>query len=55
VTTQKPIFGDRDKTLHDTVSDLSLERRNGYAWYSGGTQKAIDGYATWSKANNMVK
>jgi PelA/Pel-15E family pectate lyase len=51
VTTQKPIFGDRDKTLHDTVSELSLERRNGYAWYSGGAQKAIDTYATWSKAN----
>lgn len=55
VTTQKPIFGDRDKTLHDTVNELSLERRNGYAWYSGGTQKAIDGYTEWSKANNMVK
>ena len=47
VTTQKPIFGDRDKTLHDNVNDLSLERRNGYAWYSSGAQKAIDDYATW--------
>ena len=54
VTTQKPIFGDRDKTLHDTVNELSLERRNGYAWYSGAEQKVIDAYAAWSKANGVA-
>ena len=48
VTTQKPIFGDRDKTLHDDVNDLSEERRNGYAWYAAGEQQAIDRYAAWS-------
>src|SRR6266702_2480394 len=47
VATQKPIFGDRDKTLHDNVNDLSLERRNGYAWYSNGAQHTIDDYAAW--------
>jgi PelA/Pel-15E family pectate lyase len=52
VTTQKPIFGDRDKTLHDDVNELSLERRNGYAWYSAGEQKTIDTYATWSKSSH---
>ncbi len=46
---QKPIFGDRDKTLHDDVNDLSLERRNGYSWWSGGEQSTIDKYAEWSK------
>jgi PelA/Pel-15E family pectate lyase len=50
ITTGKPIFGDRDKTIHDDVSELSLERRNGYAWYSAGPQRAIDVYATWSKS-----
>ena len=55
VTTQKPIFGDRDKTLHDDVNDLSLERRNGYAWYSGGEQKAIDDYAQWSKTHKPIE
>ena len=53
VTTEKPIFGDRDKTLHDSVNELSLERRNGYAWYSNGAQKAIDGYAAWAKTNGV--
>jgi PelA/Pel-15E family pectate lyase len=51
IPAQKPIFGDRDKTLHDDVNELSLERRNGYAWYSAGEQKTIDDYATWSKAH----
>ena len=50
ITTNQPIFGDRDKTIHDNVSELSLERRNGYAWYSAGPQQALNAYATWSKA-----
>jgi PelA/Pel-15E family pectate lyase len=49
ISTGAPVFGDRDKTIHDDVSELSLERRNGYAWYSAGPQQALDAYATWSK------
>jgi PelA/Pel-15E family pectate lyase len=49
ISTGQPVFGDRDKTIHDDVSELSLERRNGYAWYSAGPQQALDTYATWSK------
>ena len=52
VTTQKPIFGDRDKSLHDTVNELSPERRNGYQWYGNGPQHALDLYAEWSKAHH---
>jgi len=33
IETGKPVFGDRDKSIHDDVSEISLERRNGYAWY----------------------
>ncbi len=53
IPAQKPLFGDRDKTLHDDVNDLSLERRNGYAWFSNGEQKTIDDYAAWAKANGV--
>ncbi len=49
ISTGLPVFGDRDKTIHDDVSELSLERRNGYAWYSAGPQQALDAYGTWSK------
>ena len=47
VETGKPVFGDRDKTIHDTVDDLSTERRNGYAWYSAGPKSALDAYEVW--------
>ncbi|GAC1426022.1 MAG: pectate lyase [Acidobacteriaceae bacterium] len=47
ISTGKPIFGDRDKTIHDTVTELSSERRNGYAWYSSSPQSALNAYARW--------
>jgi hypothetical protein len=47
LTTGKPIFGDRDKTIHDDVMELSLERRNGYAWYSDGPKHTLVMYAGW--------
>jgi PelA/Pel-15E family pectate lyase len=49
IETNMPIFGDRDKTIHDDVKEISKERRNGYAWYSPEAQKALDRFATWSQ------
>jgi len=46
-----PIFGDRDKTIHDDVNELTLERRNGYAWFGIGPQQALDAYAAWSQSH----
>jgi len=47
IATGKPVFGDRDKTIHDKVDELTVERINGYAWYSGGAKGALDAYAEW--------
>lgn len=44
-----PIFGDRDKTIHDDVNELTLERRNGYSWFNTSPKKALDAYAVWKK------
>ncbi len=49
--TNQPIFGDRDRTIHDDVTDLSAERRNGYAWYNNSPQKTLDLYAKWEAAH----
>jgi PelA/Pel-15E family pectate lyase len=54
MTTELPIFGDRDKTIHNDVNELSLERRNGYQWFGTGPQKALDAYAIWSKDNLKI-
>ena len=51
LTTGKPIFGDRDKTIHDDVMELSVERRNGYAWYGSGPEKTLKAYAAWKSAH----
>jgi PelA/Pel-15E family pectate lyase len=49
----RPEFGDRDKTIHDEVGELTLERRNGYNWYSSDPQKALTAYAAWSSAHPL--
>lgn len=48
VGTDRPLFGDRDKTIHDTVDEISRERRDGYSWYTPAPQQALDRYAEWS-------
>ena len=51
LTTGKPIFGDRDLTIHDDVFELSAERLNGYSWYNTSSQKALDAYAKWAQVH----
>ena len=48
IDTDRPIFVDCDKTIHDNVADLFLEQRNGYAWYSARPQKALDRFSQWN-------
>lgn len=45
----RPIFGDRDRSIHDDVNELSLERRKGYAWYGTRPAEALAVYADWSR------
>jgi PelA/Pel-15E family pectate lyase len=51
IGSDRPIFGDRDKTIHDTVSEISKERRNGYSWFNDTPKRALDHYARWSAAH----
>lgn len=55
IGTDIPIFGDRDKSIHDDVSDLSRERRNGYAWFGAAPQRALDLYQTWAQQHPESK
>ena len=49
IGTDRPIFGDRDKTIHDKVDDISLERRRGYGWYRDAGASALQVYAKWAR------
>ncbi len=51
IGTDMPIFGDRDKSIHDDVMDISLERRNGYDWYNSEGVEMLTQYAEWEKVN----
>lgn len=49
----RPVFADRDKTIHDDVEELSRERRRGYSWYNSGPGEALDRYAQWSSSHPL--
>jgi PelA/Pel-15E family pectate lyase len=51
IGTDKPIFGDRDKTIHDDVNDLSPERRNGYSWFNTEGLAVLNAYKTWAQSH----
>jgi PelA/Pel-15E family pectate lyase len=55
IGTDRPIFGDRDKSIHDDVNEISLERRNGYSWYNAAPQAALDRYAAWAASHPLPK
>lgn len=44
-----PIFGDRDRSIQDDVNAVSLERRNGYSWFSGTGVGVSSAYVKWSR------
>lgn len=49
VGTNRPLFGDRDKTIHDRIDEISSERRAGYAWFTGNPAEIIKDYAQWRR------
>lgn len=49
--TLKPVFGNRTKTLHDTIDDVEPERRRGYAWFGTGPQNALNKFNNWKAKN----
>ncbi|MCG2583749.1 pectate lyase [Massilia sp. TS11] len=44
----RPVFGDRDRSIHDQVNEISRERRNGYGWYGTGPARTLEAYALWA-------
>jgi PelA/Pel-15E family pectate lyase len=49
IASGKPVFGDRDRSIHDDVNDLIPERRNGYAWFNTAPLKVAQAYDRWAK------
>jgi PelA/Pel-15E family pectate lyase len=49
IGTDRPIFGDRDKTIHDDVNEISRERRQGYSWFRDTPKRVLEHYTKWAK------
>lgn len=45
--TGKPLFCDRNSKYLYALADVSIERRNGYAWYTYAPQQVLDKYSKW--------
>ena len=48
IGTDRPIYGDRDKTIHDDISEISKERRNGYGWFRDTPKRLLEHFPRWS-------
>ena len=47
--TNTPIFGDRDRTIHYDLAEVSSERIAGYAWYTDMPSRVLAKYESWKK------
>ena len=50
IGSDRAIFGDRDKTIHDVVDEISRERRDGYAWFTDNPDEVLRKYQKWNAA-----
>jgi PelA/Pel-15E family pectate lyase len=49
IGSNRPIFGDRDKSIHDDVNEISRERRKGYSWFNDNPKRVLEHFRRWSK------
>jgi len=54
IGSDRPIFGDRDKSIHDDLNEISAERRKGYAWFGAGPESVLQRYELWRKEHPEV-
>jgi len=52
--TDRPIFSERNRMVHYTMTALSLERRRGYSWYNSRAAALPVAYGVW-KAGLVAK
>jgi PelA/Pel-15E family pectate lyase len=47
IGTDKSVFGDRDRTIHYDLSEISAERKNGYAWFGTWPATTLQEHKKW--------
>lgn len=51
IGTDKPIFGDRDKAIHDDVNEISRERCNGCSWFNSEGIAVLNECRMWAQTH----
>jgi len=49
LNTEKPLFCDRNSKFLYALAEVSVERRNGYAWYTYAPSQVLKNYPKWQK------
>lgn len=49
IGTNRPLFGDRDHSVHYDIEDISMERREGYGWYTTSPNRVLKKYERWKQ------
>jgi PelA/Pel-15E family pectate lyase len=52
IASDRPLFGDRDQSIHDDVNEISKERRDGYAWFNSTPLRVLARYRQWALAHS---
>ena len=47
IGSDRPIFGNPDRTIHYDVAEITRERRGGYNWYNGSPDAMLERYPAW--------
>lgn len=55
IGSDRPLFGERDKTIHDDIDEISKERRNGYAWFGDNPKRVLAHYTKWAKTRAKAR
>jgi hypothetical protein len=50
-----PVFGDRDKIIHDNVNELSPKRRKGYKWSPLTRNTPLKRFEKWDQESREIK
>ncbi|HVW22258.1 MAG TPA: pectate lyase [Opitutaceae bacterium] len=51
IGTDLPVYGDRDKSIHDRIEEISVERQNGYQWFNSRPAETLARYGEWRRAH----
>lgn len=54
IATDRPLFGDRDKSIHDDVNEITQERRDGCAWFNHAPLRVLTRYRQWALAHPLT-